>query len=183
LRLSPRWFCRTWNGGRIGSSCGNRSRFLQLSSICIIIRQNRSHNHLRRFARRIGESDVLKSACCSLLLAAVIPQAVLAADFTCRNESAQTSCTADKCETTTDGFTPMALSRTGNRLEICAYSDCFGGRILLSRTRGSVTLLSADVRGRSGAPGQLAVVYDRRTRSAAMHWSGFVNALSCAPAR
>lgn len=118
-----------------------------------------------------------------LALAAGVPAA--AADFTCSNEAAEIRCGDGACEANTDGFTPMSLSRTGNRLSICAYSGCWEGSILVRRSPGPVDLLYARVRRTTGTGGtgadmsDLAVTYDRSARTAQMRWGGFANAMGC----
>jgi hypothetical protein len=118
-----------------------------------------------------------------LLLALVPSQPAYADDFACRNDGAETICTRQLCATSADGFTPMSLRRTGQRVELCAYSDCFSGPIRVQRTLRSMTLLAADIRGRDGARTPLAVIYDARTRSASIQWHGFANAMHCAAPR
>lgn len=122
-----------------------------------------------------------------LALASGAPAA--AADFTCSNKSAETTCSAGACEVNTDGFTPMSLSRSGNRLSICAYSGCWEGTILVRRTAGPADLLYARVRQSTGTGGgtadmrDLAVIYDRAARTAQMRWGGFANAMGCGAER
>jgi hypothetical protein len=118
-----------------------------------------------------------------LALAAGAPAA--AQNFTCSNKAAEIKCGGGTCEVTTDGFTPMSLSRTGNRLSICAYSGCWEGTILVRRSAGPVDLLHARLRQSEGTGGtgsdmrDLAVIYDWTARTAQMRWGGFANAMGC----
>lgn len=118
-----------------------------------------------------------------LLLAAAIlaPLPSQAQDFHCRNTDAEIRCAGNSCQVETESFTPMELSRTGNRLQICAYSGCWSGPVTMRRTRGGVTFLSADVR--SDAPAEpsrapLAVMYDHEG-TAQIRWLGFSSAMTC----
>ena len=119
-----------------------------------------------------------------LLLATLLaPLPAAAQDFNCRNAEAEIRCDNGACEIVKDqGFTPMGLTRRGNLLSICAYSGCSEGRILVSRTRGGIAMLYADVR-RTTAPGgaaePLAVLYDRNGATAQMRWGGFSNVMTC----
>ena len=122
-----------------------------------------------------------------LAVTAGVPAA--AQDFSCSNKAAEIRCSGGSCEAETDGFTPMSLSRTGNKLSICAYSGCWEGSILVRRTAGPVDLLYARVRqsagtgGAGGGMGDLSVIYDRTSRTAQMRWGGFANAMGCAVER
>lgn len=116
-----------------------------------------------------------------LLISGATPAA--AQDFSCSNKSAEISCADGACEVNSDGFTPMALGRKGNRLSICAYSGCWEGPITVRRSRGSIDLLYAQVRnsqaGASGGMNELAIIYDRGSRTAQMRWGGFANSMDC----
>ncbi|MGA9581459.1 MAG: hypothetical protein WBR13_05780 [Allosphingosinicella sp.] len=116
-----------------------------------------------------------------LLIAGATPAA--AQDFTCSNKSAEISCDGGACKVNSDGFTPMSLGRTGNRLSICAYSGCWEGPILVRRPRGSIDLLYAQVRNSQASAGggmnELAIIYDRGSRTAQMRWGGFANSMDC----
>ncbi|WP_066797333.1 hypothetical protein [Sphingomonas soli] len=118
-----------------------------------------------------------------MLLALLAPIPAAAQDFNCRNLEAEIACDAGKCTVTGDqGFTPMGLTRRGNMLSICAYSGCSEGRVLVSRSRGGIAMLYAEVRRTTGPGGErepLAVLYDRTERTAQMRWRGFSNAMSC----
>lgn len=120
-----------------------------------------------------------------LLVALAASTPAIAADFTCSNKAAQISCGDGACEVTTDGFTPMSLSRTGRRLSICAYTGCWEGPVLVRRSAGPVDLLYARVSLSEGTGGNaadkrdLAVIYDRTSRTAQMRWGGFANAMGC----
>lgn len=118
----------------------------------------------------------------TLLIAALLaPLPAAAQDFHCRNTEAEIRCVSNSCAVETESFTPMELTRRGNRLSICSYSACWEGPILLRRTRGGVMLLSADVK--SNAPAEpnrapLAVMYDLEG-TAQIRWLGFSNAMIC----
>lgn len=113
-----------------------------------------------------------------LVLTAITPFAAAPAaaqDFNCRNEAAEIRCQKLGCQVATQDFTPMSLSRTGAKLEICAYSGCWQGRIEFRRTRGAVTMLLTTVRG--GEP--LSVIYDAPARTALMRWGDFAQPMTC----
>lgn len=117
------------------------------------------------------------------LLAVLTPLPALAQDFHCRNEAAEIRCVENGCEVEKDSFTPMELRREGATLSICAYSGCWEGPVLMRRTRGGITFLSAEVY--STAPAQpshtaLSVIYDR-VGTAQIRWLGFSNAMTCKP--
>lgn len=116
-----------------------------------------------------------------LLAALLAPLPAAAHDFSCRNLEAEISCDNGKCEVAKDqGFTPMGLTRRGSVLSICAYSGCSEGRILVSRARGGIAMLYADVRRTTGGAAEpLAVLYDRAAKTAQMRWGGFSNAMTC----
>jgi hypothetical protein len=103
-------------------------------------------------------------------------QAAVSTDFTCRNAAAEITCSASGCEVNSDGFTPMSVSRQGDRLEVCAYSGCWSGALDLIRTRGDLAILHATLeRGQ----GQAAVAYNRKDQTATMLWGNYALALSC----
>jgi hypothetical protein len=111
------------------------------------------------------------------------PAAAIAAgpaDFTCTNRAAQIACTSANCEVETQGFTPMSVSRSGNRLEVCAYSGCWSGPLDLVRTRGDLVILHARL---AGGHGQATVSYDRKAGIATMLWGNFAQGLSCGEAQ
>lgn len=112
----------------------------------------------------------------ALLCMPAIVSAAAPGDFTCVNRNAEINCSAEACEVETGGFTPMSLSREGNRIEVCAYSGCWKGPLDLIRTRGDLTILHARL---SGGHGQVSVSYDRKLKVASMIWGNFVQALSC----
>ena len=111
-----------------------------------------------------------------LAIALAMPTRAAPGDFTCRNASAQISCTAAACEVETASFTPMSVSRSGSRLEVCAYSGCWSGPLDLVRVRGDHTILHAVLTRGQGA---VTLAYDRRTRIASMLWGNFAQPLSC----
>lgn len=116
----------------------------------------------------------------ALMLLAPFP--ALAQDFHCRNTDAEIRCSGASCEVETDtgSFTPMELSRSGDRLTICSYSSCWEGPIRMRRSHGGVTFLSADASITTGEPRRepLAVMYDR-DGSAQIRWLGFSNVMRC----
>lgn len=118
----------------------------------------------------------------------VLPGTAVAApgDFTCRNEAVQISCDGKGCDVETASFTPMGLSRTGRTLEICAYSGCWSGPVLVRRTQGSTSFLYARVRNTSGGAGgagggaaPLSVIFDADGPVALMRWGGFAQPMTC----
>jgi hypothetical protein len=117
-----------------------------------------------------------------ILLAALFPLPAFAQDFHCRNTAGEIRCGEGACAIETQGFTPMELTRRGNKVSLCAYSGCWEGPVLVRRTRGALTMLFADVRG--STPGNsgsesLAVIHDRAGRVAQVRWGGFANAMTC----
>lgn len=112
----------------------------------------------------------------ALAAAAAAPAHAAPGDFTCRNASAQISCTASACEVETASFTPMSVSRSGANLEVCAYSGCWSGPLDLIRVRGDHTILHAVLaRGQGG----VTLVHDRRIKIATMLWGNFAQPLNC----
>lgn len=111
-----------------------------------------------------------------LVLADTPALAAAPGDFTCANRNAQVSCTAATCEIETGSFTPMGVSREGNRLEVCAYSGCWSGPLDLIRTRGDLTILHASL---GGGRDPAAVIYDRKAQVATLMWGSFVLPMSC----
>lgn len=113
------------------------------------------------------------------LLAAVAAGPALAAetDFTCRNQAAEITCSAQGCDIKPEGeFTPMGVSREGETLEVCAYTGCRSGTLDLIRTRGDLSILHARLADEGGA---VAVVYDRRNKTATMIWGNYAQPLTC----
>lgn len=110
-----------------------------------------------------------------IALLALIPLPAAAQDFSCRNETAEIRCGDGACAIESASFTPMQLTRTGKTLQLCAYSGCWKGPILMRRTHGGVEMLHARLRG-SGA---IAVIHDRKARIAQMRWGGFANTMTC----
>lgn len=123
---------------------------------------------------------IIKLAAAIALVAQGSHTAAATTDVHCRNGQAEISCEASGCEVKTDGFTPMALSRDGNRLEVCAYSGCWKGTLDLIRTRGDLSILHAGV---GGPIGPVAVVFNRTAKSAALTWGGMILPMSCGEAR
>jgi hypothetical protein len=117
---------------------------------------------------------------CSTLLASLIISApATAADWNCSNRDiAEIRCDAASCEIERESFTPMALSIAAGRVEICAFSGCFPGRVSLRRTAGPNILFHATVR-LGGANQPLAVILDTSTGTALMRWNGFANVMRC----
>ena len=116
-----------------------------------------------------------------LIAAMLLPLPAAAQDFDCRNTGAETRCDQGKCEFEKESFTPLQLTRRGATLELCAYSGCWHGPILVRRTRGGIYMLFADLRTSAAGPGggSIAVLYDRGERVAQMRWGGFANTMTC----
>lgn len=115
-------------------------------------------------------------------LAAVSP--AQAQDFSCRNATAEIRCGDGECRVETDSFTPMQLSRVGPLITLCAYSGCWEGKIVFSRSRSGVLFLQARM-GRDRAAGEaeetlLSVMLSRGDRAAQINWSGFFSVMECA---
>lgn len=117
---------------------------------------------------------------CSTLLASLLISApATAADWSCSNRGvAEIRCDADSCEIERESFTPMELSIAPGRVEICAFSGCFPGRVSLRRTAGPNILFHAIVR-LGGASQPMAVILDTSTGTALMRWNGFANVMRC----
>jgi hypothetical protein len=115
--------------------------------------------------------------CVAALAVPAVASAADSADFSCDNRAAEISCTGEGCEVETESFTRMLVSRSGNRLKVCAYSGCWSGPLDLIRTRGDLVILHARL---SGGLGQVSVTYDRRQTIATMLWGKFAQALICA---
>jgi hypothetical protein len=122
----------------------------------------------------------IRSAIVVALFATVASAPARAApgDFACRNASAQISCTGEACAVETGSFTPMAVSRTGDNLEVCAYSGCGEGALDLIHTRGALTFLHAVLTG-GPVNGPAAVVFDREQKIATLLWGSFAQPLNC----
>jgi hypothetical protein len=116
----------------------------------------------------------------STLLASLLLSApAAAADWSCSNRDlAEIRCGADSCEIERESFTPMELSLAPGRVEVCAFSGCFPGRVTLKRTAGPHILFHAIVR-LGGANQPLAVILDTSTGTALMRWNGFANVMRC----
>ena len=125
----------------------------------------------------MGKSRRLRAICAILTLAGV-PAALSAAtgDFSCRNTSAEITCTSRACEVNTTGYTPMGVSLAGNRLEICAYSGCSSGALDLRRLRGDHLVVHANL---SRGQGSATVVYDVRKKAATLLWGNYALPMSC----
>lgn len=96
--------------------------------------------------------------------------------FNCRNAQAEVTCGAQACEINSDGFTPMGVSLSGNRLEVCAYSSCQSGTVSLRRVRGDLLIVHANVGGVGGAA---VVAFDRKQKIATLLWGNYALPLSC----
>ena len=116
-----------------------------------------------------------------LIAAALLPLPATAQDFDCRNTGAEIRCDQGKCEIEKESFTPMQLARRGATLELCAYSGCWHGPVLVRRSRGGVDMLFAELTASAAGTGggSIAVLYDRRARVAQMRWGGFANTMTC----
>jgi hypothetical protein len=120
----------------------------------------------------------------ALALAATVAAPAAAQDFACRNKATEIRCIDGGCEFAEDGaFTPMILSRRGTMLEICAYSGCWSGPVLIRRSRAGMDILYAEVRNAdqpdSPVPEALAVIWDGGSRTAQMRWGSFANVMTC----
>ena len=120
--------------------------------------------------------ELSKHAAVALALALAMPAHAAPGDFTCRNASAQISCTAGACEVETASFTPMSVSRSGAQLEVCAFSGCWSGPLDLIRVRGDQTILHAVL---ARGQGRVTLAHNRRTQIATMLWGNFAQPLNC----
>lgn len=121
----------------------------------------------------------LRASCHAALLAAFLGSSVAGAataEVACTNAAAEITCDANRCEVKTEGFTPMAVSLSGGKLEVCAYSGCWSGPVDLRRTRGSQLIVHALV---SGPVGGAVLTYDRRARFGTLQWGSYALPLSC----
>lgn len=102
-----------------------------------------------------------------------------AAEWQCSNRDiAEIRCDSGSCDIERESYTPMALTLTPARMEICAYSGCFPGRVSIRRTAGDLVLYHASIRTGSASEGA-AVILDTRTRTALLRWGGFANVMKC----
>ncbi len=102
-----------------------------------------------------------------------------AAGWDCTNRDiAEIRCDRKSCDIERESFTPMELSLTPARVEICAYSGCFSGRVAIRRTAGDLVLYHAAI-GTGGASGRAAIILDTRAQTALMRWGGFSNVMKC----
>lgn len=120
--------------------------------------------------------ELSKHAAVALALALAMPAHAAPGDFTCRNASAQISCTAGACEVETGSFTPMSVSRSGAQLEVCAGSGCWSGPLDLIRVRGDQTILHAVL---ARGQGRVTLAHNRRTQIATILWGNFAQPLNC----
>lgn len=112
----------------------------------------------------------------AFLLGSSLSAAAATDDFTCTNRSAEISCDAVSCRLETEGFTAMSVSRSGRKLQVCAYSGCWSGALDMIRTRDNLTILHARL---EGGQGQLTVSFDHNEKIATMLWGNFAQALNC----
>ena len=114
-------------------------------------------------------------------LAATTPAA--AAEWQCSNQDlAEIRCGRDSCEIERESYTPMALTIAPAKVEICAYSGCFLGRVSIRRTAGPHVLYHATVRT-GDRNERIAIILDTEGRTALMRWMGFSNVMRCEAGR
>jgi hypothetical protein len=134
---------------------------------------------------QISRAHYMRMAISKIMFAALLllPPNAFARDFACQNNAAEIRCGAGKCAVETASFTPMSLTRHGAILEICAYSGCRSGPIMMRRTFASVMHLHAEVGSttdaRSKSRDPLSVIFDEKDEVATMWWGGFANAMTC----
>lgn len=137
-------------------------------------------------------TDIFRILAVTSFLAAPVP--VLAGaeqGFSCSNPVMEIRCADGRCDfiAPDDGFTPMQLRRTQERLTICAYSGCWSGPIAVRHAAGGITMLQGYVSRDGDAPQAddeepelLSVIHDAGNRTAQMNWAGFANVMLCDPA-
>lgn len=142
----------------------------------------RSSTSIGTAASRCANLRGMRLAPAALLLLAPVP--AFAQDFHCRNTDAEIRCSGGSCEVETgqSSFTPMELTRNGDRLSICSYSACWEGPIRMRRSYDGVTFLSAQVAiSTPGEPNRapLSVMFEAADKTAQIRWLGFSNAMRC----
>ena len=101
--------------------------------------------------------------------------------WTCRNEQFEISCANGKCDKA-DSFTPMSLSVSDDgRVSACAYSGCWEGRATFAKRSGTFLHISGVFgwTGQSREKIPLAIVIDRKAKTAAFIGANFVNPMTC----
>lgn len=121
---------------------------------------------------------------CGLLALACNPPAP-AGGWDCTNKDiAEIQCGGQGCavETAAEGFTPIEVRISGNRISICAYSGCFGGAVQMAGGEGPHSFWSGAVSPDSATQGSdvLSLVIDRPSGTGILLWRGFANPLQCA---
>jgi hypothetical protein len=103
----------------------------------------------------------------------------IGADWSCSNrEIAEIRCGDTECEIERDGYTPMEVSLAPTRIEVCAYSGCFSGPVLIRRTSAPHVLYHARVRV-SGEVQPISIILDTEAQTALMRWADFANVMRC----
>nr|WP_137677721.1 hypothetical protein [Parerythrobacter lutipelagi] len=108
----------------------------------------------------------------------------------CRNEAVQVNCGGGSCEATTDAFTPFSVSRSGDTLQVCAYSGCWSGEIEAAVVRGDFRVDFADLSrefpediadqpDEASEPVEASLFYDTANRVGFVYFMGFANPLTC----
>lgn len=116
-----------------------------------------------------------------IIVLLLLPAAVFAAGWTCRNADMEITCSAQKCEQSS-GFTPLSVDVTDRgAISVCAYSGCWKGKGEILG-HGSHLLLSAQKLVWSGiqrAGSDFMVALDTNSGIAVINGNGFAMPLLC----
>lgn len=100
----------------------------------------------------------------------------------CTNRTMEARCDGGQCSTMNEGFTPVQLTREGKRIELCAYSGCWEGKVSHRHEIGSNEFLLADLRDseQGSAPAdKVAVMLNQATRHAQVSFADFALVMEC----
>ena len=119
-----------------------------------------------------------------LALAVCATAPAMADDWSCRNESAEITCDAEKCTIAPPGeFTPAELT-VGHQgaLSYCAYSGCWSGSAASTLRSGrflTVTGFQLEWSGTSGSPVDLAATIDTKLGRASVLTGDYAQPMTC----
>lgn len=120
---------------------------------------------------------------CAVFL--LLPTLVLSAEWNCRNQDMEISCSQQKCEAS-EAFTPMEVSVSDfGFIAVCAYSGCWEGKGKVLKS-GSHIIISANKLKWSGAsPNQANFIFglDKTDNVAVIKGSNFAMPLICSSNR
>lgn len=124
---------------------------------------------------------MLRSKICAVFF--VLPALAFGAEWNCRNQYLEVSCSAQKCAAS-ETFTPMEVSLSDlGFVSVCAYSGCWEGKGKMLKSGSHLIISATRLRWGGASPNDanFIIALDKADAVAVIKGANFAMPLICAP--